>query len=243
MKTLFFVLLLLMSQPAWATITVDDTSFDYVGSEVAVVSSTAKNHTAGNALFVNCATPNTTGVSVVSVTDTAGDTFVGQASAKRSGVNTTRIEWFYVFSTAGHAANVVTCTFNFPVNLPQVTTVEVTHTAALSFDTASTSTAETFTTSYPVQTLTTAGAGILLFSATVGNGCAGGSSQPLTPAFTYLNCNNSYRITTGAEVGITPTGSNTSGDHFAAVCMSITEAGGPPPVSTNGRPLILSLRK
>ncbi len=226
---LLIAFVLFSSQAAFATITAGDFTHDFFNSgAIPAVSSTAANHAAGNAIFVYCSTGKV-GVAetVTGVTNTAGDTFVSTANAKRTGAVATRSEWWYVLSSLGNASDVVTCTWSGNVSFPIIVTAEFAHTGTLTLDTAAHSTAEVAATSYPVGSFSTAGAGLIVYGAQTQNGNT--FTAPPTPAFTGTGntaYGTAYRITSGVESSITPAGTSTGTDDWSAAALAVTEGGG-----------------
>lgn len=223
---------LVWAEPALATITIGDTSHDFTNSGAAsTVDSTAKNHAAGNGLLVACQTGANSAQTVSTVTNTAGDSFTGPAGAKRTGSNNTRVEWFYVLSSAGNASDVVRCTWSGNVSFPIVVTIEVIHDNPLSFDTSSVSTAEgSADSAAPVQSFSTAAAGIIAYQAVFDGPAtytapAGYTTTGDTAYGTF------YKITVAAENNITPTATISGAGAWAASAISVTESGGASPVA------------
>ncbi len=227
MKRLLFIFafVLLSSQAAFATITPGDFTDDFAPSgAISTSSSTAANHAAGSAIFVTCSTSTPSGNTVSGVSNTAGDTFISTANAKRTGAVATRTEIWYVLSSIGNAADVVTCTWTGNVSFPLISTAEFAHTGALTFDVASPSSAEAGGTSYPVGTFSTAGAGLILYGVNAG---ANTYTAPATPAFISTGLGwMAYRITSGVESSITPAGTGTTNNDWSAVALAVTESGG-----------------
>ncbi len=228
MKRILFTLafVLLWSQVAFATITAGDFTHDFAPSgAINAVSSTAANHAAGNAIFAFCSTGASSGNTVTGVTNTAGDTFVSTANAKRTGAVATRSEWWYVLSSIGNASDVVTCTWSGSVSFPLLVTAEFAHTGALTFDIASPSSAEASATSFPVGTFSTSAAGLIMYGAQTA--ASSTNTPPATPAFTGTGnaaYGASYRITSGAASNITPAGTALVADDWSAVALAVTEA-------------------
>ncbi len=228
MKRLLFIFafVLLWTHPAFATITAGDFTHDFTASGAAsTAASTAANHAAGNAIFVYCATGAPSGATVSGVSNTAGDTFVSTANAKRSGAVTTRTEWWYVLSSIGNAADVVTCTWSGNVSFPLIVTAEFAHTGTLTFDIASPSSAEGGASSYPVGSFSTAAAGLIVYGATLDAGDT--FTPPASPAFTSTGATNfgtSYRITSGVESSISPAATSLSTNNWSAVALAVKES-------------------
>ncbi len=228
MKRLLLILtfVLLSSQAAFAVITAGDFTHDFTNSgSASTAASTAANHAAGNAIFVFCSTGTPAGATVTGVSNTAGDTFVSTANAKRTGAVATRSEMWYVLSSLGNASDVVTCTWSGNVSFPIIVTMEFAHTGALAFDIASPSSAEVDGTSFPVGSFSTAGAGLIVYGAQAQGGTT--YTAPPTPAFTGTGntaYGTAYRITSGVESSITPTATASSGNPWSAVALAVTEA-------------------
>lgn len=238
LSKLFIMGLFLWSNPLFATVTIGDTTHDFNSGAVSTASSTAKDHAAGNAILVSCSSYSPSGNTVSSVANTAGDIFTGQAGAKRTSAIGPRLEIFYVLSSAGNASDVVTCTWSSAVLSPTIVTVEVIHTGALTFDIASTSTAEANGTAHPVQQFSSSAIGILFYASQDDAGTT--TTPPASPAFTTTGNNAygaSYRLTAGAETNITPSATRDSATNWVAVTISITESA----VGRAGRSLLLGV--
>lgn len=237
MKRLLLILFCLRCAPAYAA-SIGDITTDFTNSGTATTAdSTAKDHAAGNGILVFCSVGASTAETVTGVTNTAGDTFVGQAGAKRTGSVGTRSEWWYVLSTAGNASDVIRCTWSGNVSFPIIQTFEVIHTGSLSYDTASVSSGESAATSGPVASFSTAAAGVIF----MGTQAEGGNTYtaPSSPAFTGTGdtaYGASYRITAGVESSITPATTWSASNGWSSVAVSITESGGT--AGSGGLPLV-----
>ena len=223
MKKILIIGLLLIATRTMATVTIGDISTDFTNSGASnTVASTAKNHNAGNAIFVKISSGIVVAQTVSTVTNTAGDTFTHQATCDRTN-STSRIEWWRVFSTAGNASDVVTATWTGNVSFPTMETYEFAHTGTLSFDVCSVSASESAGTSFPVQQFSSAGAGVILVGAqaivsevyTAPSGFTGSGDT---------SYGSSYRITSAVESNITPTTIGNTSAAWAASAISVIEA-------------------
>lgn len=95
------------SNPAYVNMTSGTTFFN---SSPNTIATATQSVTAGNALLVFCSANNTdTGTASVTATDTAGDTLTRQATSIVDPTSTGGITAFFIQSSAGNAANAVTC--------------------------------------------------------------------------------------------------------------------------------------
>lgn len=184
-----------------------DTGSNASGSNQSSIATSATNHAAG--VFLAAAVRGA-GVSTITLSNTAGDTW--SHATVRTNAGTDEVQWFYTVS-GGNASDVVTASFSssepyVSIRVYQVTGL-VSH--ALDVDTtvpvvsSSTITSSSFTTTTASEVVF-----MVVDISSTGNTCTAGSGYTATQDSNGISCTQ-YQIFSSVQTGVTATITSSSG--------------------------------
>jgi hypothetical protein len=125
-KFLVFLIICFISTQSFASIAyVSVSSTGSAQGPFSSVASASLSTTTGNALVITITMANVANVTVSSVSDTAGDTFIHQATCYENFVaNSIQSDIWYALNITGNASNIVTANFSTATQYPGIAQVQ-----------------------------------------------------------------------------------------------------------------------